>query len=499
MTTTIQNLAQFEAQLDQGNQDLSGASLPGADLSGRALRGINLQGADLSGAVLSRANLAEANLKGVDLSGASLDRCELRKATLAHSNLSGAVLLKADMAWSDLKEVDLSGATLSGAHMHGAQAQGSNVSGGDLTQANLMGVRLDRVDLTDADLSGAQLQDAGLVHADLTGAQLRYADLSGADLTGARLEGVDFHSARTRGTTWTGAFYNAETRWPARFEAATSGAFGPQAQLAGAQLAGMFIRRADLTGADLTGADLTGADLTGADLTEANIADANLRDVRLYGATLSKVKGAAASLEGCRFDHQTVQASGWSEVDVAHWTEAGAVLTDPDREPDAQFKRTGLAIDLHPPLLPARERLVLGGLIIAVLGPHSDAHIASFETLQAEPSQEDSDGQVPQPQNDEEPPVRAWLQARRLEDLRALAEALHGDEVASHDFVSQALRAALDTLRKEQLSGMVLCGPRPDHPDPGPLQQWAARVASDDAQESELEAHGGVIEDHEEQ
>jgi hypothetical protein len=100
--------------------------------------------------------------------------------------------------------------------------------------ADLRGTLLIHAPLADADLGGANLDGADLRGADLQGAVLLFADLTVADLRGADLRNAWVwvrlvHEGSTSKATniytrFTGARYDAHTRWPTGFHPHQHGA-----------------------------------------------------------------------------------------------------------------------------------------------------------------------------------------------------------------------------------------------------------------------------------
>lgn len=81
------------------------------------------------------------------------------------------------------------------------------------------------IDLSLTDLSGARLQGVHLAGANLRGAQFADANLEYANLQGVALEGADMSTARGVDRAYfAGATYDADTAWPAGFDARASGA-----------------------------------------------------------------------------------------------------------------------------------------------------------------------------------------------------------------------------------------------------------------------------------
>ena len=181
----------------------------------------------------------------------------------------------------------------------------------------LRGLHLAELDLHDrvmheVDLQGANLSGTDLQRADLTNADLRRASLEGANLRGCRLRGADLRGANLEGavlagTELAGSKFDEETRWPATFDAKTSGAVGPGANPGVVDLRGADLRRASLVEANLQGgqfgdANLSGASLRGANVRDADLSKASLHDADLRGTDLRGVDLRGADLRGAQLE-----------------------------------------------------------------------------------------------------------------------------------------------------------------------------------------------------
>jgi hypothetical protein len=81
------------------------------------------------------------------------------------------------------------------------------------------------LDLHQTDLRGFNLIHAKMQRANFSGAHLEFANLESADLSSANLKGTKLNNARTNNqTNVTNAVYNADTEWPAGFNAQARGA-----------------------------------------------------------------------------------------------------------------------------------------------------------------------------------------------------------------------------------------------------------------------------------
>ena len=163
----------------------------GKDFSGKELQNRDLRREDLNGA-----NLAGANLTAADLTDAVMKKANLKEANLSRARMGGA---------------DLTGADLRMANLESAGLQGANLS-----QANLEGLDLKGVSLQNCTLRGANLRGVSGIR-DFTRADFRDADLRGAHLLGA----VDYGGTTAK---FSGAKYDARTRWPKGFDVEGSGA-----------------------------------------------------------------------------------------------------------------------------------------------------------------------------------------------------------------------------------------------------------------------------------
>jgi hypothetical protein len=94
----------------------------------------------------------------------------------------------------------------------------------DLKRARMREVDLQEALLSRADLTEASLKRAKLNRAHLQGAHLERAELRGAELRAAELQGAFLQDADLTGADLTGAVYDAETDWPAGFDAKAAGA-----------------------------------------------------------------------------------------------------------------------------------------------------------------------------------------------------------------------------------------------------------------------------------
>lgn len=163
----------------------------GKDFSGKELQNRDLRREDLNGA-----NLAGANLTAADLTDAVMKKANLKEANLSRARMGGADLTGADLRLANLESAGLQRANLSQANLEGLDSKGVSLQGCILRGANLRGV------------SGIR---------DFTRADFRDADLRGAYLLGA----VDYSGNSAK---FTGAKYDARTRWPKGFDVEGSGA-----------------------------------------------------------------------------------------------------------------------------------------------------------------------------------------------------------------------------------------------------------------------------------
>jgi uncharacterized protein YjbI with pentapeptide repeats len=159
---------------------------------------------------LEGANLRSADLQDVDpaLSLGEPDDVELEGANLRSADLRGA-----NLALLSLTDADLRGADLGGARCYLEETYEGCGGGPEFDGANLRGANLGGADLPLANFSDVDLRGANLPGADLTAADFAYADLRGANLRGAELGDRYTGSAQ-----FSGAKYDATTRWPADFD-----------------------------------------------------------------------------------------------------------------------------------------------------------------------------------------------------------------------------------------------------------------------------------------
>lgn len=324
-------------------------------LLGREALRLRAAGESLAGRDLSDVDLRDADLRGADLREVQLERADLRGADLRDADLRGAVLTAANLDGADLSGADLSGANLCAGTARAARMAGvcldrvrafdADWSGADLREARADGALLLRIALADACLDGvvfvrSVLMQARAPRSRWVGARWRMcvapsADFAEARFDGARLQRSVLMDADLRRSVWQGAtlhtvYCGGSTDWRAAqlglLHATKCGWRG--ARLAGADLAGATLASCDLGAADLEGAclrdaqlhrslflrsrlcgvdaagasffqamcrqaDFSGADLRNAVLVQADLAEARLRDVRMDGARIDKIAGAA--------------------------------------------------------------------------------------------------------------------------------------------------------------------------------------------------------------
>lgn len=164
--------------------------------------------------------------KGKDFSGKDLQSRDLRRENLESANLAGANLTAADMTDALMKKANLKEANLSRARMGGADLTGADLRQANLELAGIQGANLSQANLEGLDLKGLSLQGCVLRGANLRGVSgfrdLTRADFRDADLRGAYLLGaVDYNGNSAK---FTGAKYDARTRWPKGFDVEGSGA-----------------------------------------------------------------------------------------------------------------------------------------------------------------------------------------------------------------------------------------------------------------------------------
>jgi uncharacterized protein YjbI with pentapeptide repeats len=120
---------------------------------------------------------------------------------------------------------------LTGINLSGVTAEGTSFAGAVLTDARLRGAfnraSFTAATLTRANLSGGAFDDADfsrckLDGADLSGSHFCRASFAGADLTGANLTNTslldaDLADANLTNATFSGGWFNKNTRWPVGF------------------------------------------------------------------------------------------------------------------------------------------------------------------------------------------------------------------------------------------------------------------------------------------
>ncbi|MBH25581.1 MAG: hypothetical protein CMH57_14250 [Myxococcales bacterium] len=176
--------------------------------------------------------------------------------------------------WAELPEVELPDVNLSRASLCGASLEWASLQGANFQECNLAGASLYGSELSLTTMSLSKLEGAKLSMAGLHGADLSLANLKGADLMGARLKG-----------------------------------------------------------ANLSLANLKGANLQDADMSLANLQEVDLEGVNLCGANLGEALGEPQDRSGCRVDHQTYRASGWTPDVLVEWHQAGAEIEGLDEFP----------------------------------------------------------------------------------------------------------------------------------------------------------------------
>jgi uncharacterized protein YjbI with pentapeptide repeats len=205
---------QRQKQADRQNLELTiglQPNLPGIQLAGEELEEFFFYGKNLRDANFARANLDGATFTDSDLSCADFSRAALTNVTAQRVDLGG----------TNLEGANLGEAILSNAHRRGnrrcANAH-TNFTDALLRATVLDNARLEESNFRGANLRGADLHSSHLEGSDFTGARLVGADLEYAHLERAFLVGADLHGAELRGADLGGAFYNSQTRWPARFK-----------------------------------------------------------------------------------------------------------------------------------------------------------------------------------------------------------------------------------------------------------------------------------------
>ena len=176
--------------------------------------------------LLSLAAVAQDVGRGRDWAGKDLQNRDLRRESLEGANLTGANLTAADLTDAWMRKANLREANLSRARMGGADLTGADLRSANLDSAGLQGANLAQANLEGLDLKGVSLQNTSLRGANLRGVSglrdITRADFRDADLRGAYLLGtVDYNGNSAK---FTGAKYDARTRWPKGFDLEGSGA-----------------------------------------------------------------------------------------------------------------------------------------------------------------------------------------------------------------------------------------------------------------------------------
>lgn len=164
--------------------------------------------------------------KGSDFSGKDFQNRDLRRENLNGANLAGSNLTAADMSDAVMTKANLREANLSRARMGGADLSGADLRRANMESIGIQGANLSQANLEDLDLKGASLQNCTFRGANLRGVSgirdFTRADFRDADLRGAYLLGAVDYGGNT--AKFTGAKYDARTRWPKGFDVEGSGA-----------------------------------------------------------------------------------------------------------------------------------------------------------------------------------------------------------------------------------------------------------------------------------
>lgn len=144
----------------------------------------------------------------------------LAEANFSDSKLFLANLTEAVLTGANFQEADLTSASFSSAKLEKADFRKSIVlrtgfQGADLSGANFEGVDLNNVSFQNCVMKGANLRNA-----------LKIGDVQKTDLRNADLRGASFTCTvyYMTGCRLSGALYDKNTRWPAGFDVAASGA-----------------------------------------------------------------------------------------------------------------------------------------------------------------------------------------------------------------------------------------------------------------------------------
>lgn len=170
--------------------------------------------------VITAALSAAEDFKGKDLPMRDFSNKPLDGANFADANLFLAKFVGASLAKANFQEADLTSASFSQAKAAGADFRGAIFKATGLQSADFSGANFQ-----DTDLGNSSFQNSKLNGANLRGAK-GIGDVQKADLREADLRGAVFTCSAyyMEGCRLKGARYDKDTKWPAGFDVAASGA-----------------------------------------------------------------------------------------------------------------------------------------------------------------------------------------------------------------------------------------------------------------------------------
>lgn len=246
-----------EFQIKFAKEEPTGVILPDLEMPGlrqknrdftrSTLDGANLTGADLEGSIFVESSLRSATLDAADLGGSDMSGVDLRDASLIDAYLGPAPTDAVPDRSSDIyrqEPIKCAGPAevrSGGANLSQAQLSGADLSRSDLFWAGLVDIRGENVEFVDAYAANSSWWRAAITWSDMSGISLRCADVRCARIWGTNLSGADLSEADLRdthftdgfdanyghsdidGVDWTGAYFNAGTRFPPNFDPIAAG------------------------------------------------------------------------------------------------------------------------------------------------------------------------------------------------------------------------------------------------------------------------------------
>jgi hypothetical protein len=163
---------------------------------------------------------AAEDFKGKDLQMRDFSNKPLDGANFADANLFLAKFVGASLAKADFREAELTSASFGQAKAAGADFRGAIFKATGLQSADFSGANFQDTDLGNSSFQNSKLNGANLRGAKGIGDVLK-ADLRDADLRGAVFTCTAYYM---EGCRLKGAKYDKDTKWPAGFDVAASGA-----------------------------------------------------------------------------------------------------------------------------------------------------------------------------------------------------------------------------------------------------------------------------------